>query len=450
VSLSVFSHIAEWEQEDPLGALCRRIAFAARRERNIIYDLDFAFADVKPEQIIEWLGNNPRILLIDKLNGFSSLSTANSKASDALADFLKHHFLREENQYFVFSSHVVSTVQNLAICLMAGRCDRSVITREIPLIRNIVDARKIFKWPKLNLREALSYGLLPSLIYMARLQELKKAHNQYLPFENRDRAIDECLKDGLVTDGSVRRLLANFVTGYIGGVMETLHPFMNTAENGKLRWIPYHMMEVLRKFALTAPSSDKNLREAMTKIINLIHEFFTAKESAGKAWENLFLLLVMIRVVSREFDKVILPLDLCADYSISFNEFIRSDKKPLETIDNVDEFVGCFTEPDRYLHVAIYQPNASFPLFDLIIAVHDKNVQGQLKDRKEIPKQKRTSRVMTKFDACVLVRGPPPRGKKMRWIVPSTSQIANFFGESGKHWTPEELNKLMGGQAFEE
>mmetsp|Transcript_20521 Transcript_20521/g.28358 ORF Transcript_20521/g.28358 Transcript_20521/m.28358 type:complete len:219 (-) Transcript_20521:95-751(-) len=213
------------------------------------------------------------------------------------------------------------------------------------------------------------------------------------------------------------------------------------------------MTKVLDNLEFSAPSLDESLRVALRKIVELFNELSTAEESSGKAWERLFLVVVISRVVSGKFDEVILPLDLSMDYFISFNQFIHSDKKPLESIVDIDEFVGCFTEPDRYPHVAIYQPkNAAFPLFDLIIAVHDKNVQGQLKDRKEIPKQKRTSRVMTKFDACVLVRGQPSQGEtrsKEQWIIPSKSEITTFFGESGKHWTPEEWNKLKIGQTFE-
>jgi len=213
------------------------------------------------------------------------------------------------------------------------------------------------------------------------------------------------------------------------------------------------MTEVLRIVVQEVPSLDENLKVAMTKIVNLFFEFSIAEESSGKAWESLFLLVVIIRVVSKQFDKVILPLDFSMDYSISFNQFIGSDQKPLVSIINVDEFIDDFTEPERYPHVAIYQPkNASFPLFDLVIAVYDKAFSRkiyayQLKEGKEIPKHN-TSLVMTEFEVCVLVRGQPPQGEtrsKEQWIFPSKYKIVDFFGESGKHWTPEEWNKLTKG-----
>mmetsp|Transcript_20522 Transcript_20522/g.28359 ORF Transcript_20522/g.28359 Transcript_20522/m.28359 type:complete len:237 (-) Transcript_20522:111-821(-) len=218
------------------------------------------------------------------------------------------------------------------------------------------------------------------------------------------------------------------------------------------------MTKVLDNLEFSAPSLDESLRVALRKIVELFNELSTAEESSGKAWERLFLVVVISRVVSGKFDEVILPLDLSMDYFISFNQFIHSDKKPLESIVDIDEFVGCFTEPDRYPHVAIYQPtNASFPLFDLIIAVYGKTGKRrlyayQLKEGREIPNLNTSQLEETKFDACVLVRGQPSQGEtrsKQRWIIPSKSEITAFFGESGKHWTPEEWNKLMIEQAFE-
>jgi len=449
VSFNAFSNIQRWEQENPLGALCRRIAFAARRERNATFQEDFANADVKPAQIIKWLGRNPRILLIDELNLCTSLSDKSNSSTD-FANFLKRHFLEKENQYFVFSSHVVSTVEKLSTYLDSVS-DRSIIIRELPLIRSVLNATKIFDWPQLNARQALFYGLVPAMIHFASIKEQEKK-GYVLPYWKRIVAIKECIKDGLVTNESVRRLLASFVDGDRFKVMEPLHQLMNTGENGKLRWIPYHMTEVLRIVVQEVPSLDENLKKAMRDIVNLFYEFSTVQESSGMAWENLFLLVVIIRVMSRQFDKVILPLDFSMDYSISFNEFYRYDKEPMVRIIKVDKFVKGFTEPDRYPHVAIKKStNALFPVFDLIIAVYDKASSRkiyayQLKEGREIPKRNTSRLGSTEFDACVLVRGQPQQGETRstdQWIIPSKSQIEDFFGESGKHWTPEEWKKLM-------
>ena len=47
------------------------------------------------------------------------------------------------------------------------------------------------------------------------------------------------------------------------------------------------------------------------------------------------------------------------------------------------------------------------------------------------------------------MRGLPPVTKKARphtiWTVPDADQMATFFGQSGKHWTPESWKALTAG-----
>jgi len=441
VSFHDFTPIDEWEATDHIAALCRRIAFAARRNRSETYFANFSNADVKPQHIVEWLGNNPRILLIDELNVLEYYPVE-SKISSRFAFYLKKNFLMQKNQYFVFSSHYVSAAGTLATYLDISS-PRLVSIIELPLIRKVCDAREIFNWPEMNLRHALFYGLVPALIYLARLENNGE---KYLPFSKRDNGIDDCIKKGIVTNKSVRNLFSSFITGNKHSVLEPLHELMNTAENEKLRWIPFHMTEVLRRFASSNdvfPPLEPSLQHAMLKINKLFEEFYDTNENSGEAWEKLFLIGVIVRVLSGQFDKVILPLDSSKDYSISFN-------KELTSIVDVDEFVGRFTKPDRYPHIEIGQPkHAAFAHYDLIILVHESKKKRklyayQLKEGSKIPDDP-VDKAKTKFEACVLMRGQSQglsRSTK-NWIIPSTSQIKEFFGESGKHWTPEEWRKLM-------
>jgi len=224
VSFNEFSLVGVWEEADPLGALCRRIAFAARRDRNATFEKDFANADVKPMQIIEWLGREPRVLLIDELSRCTTLSEK-STSSINLAFFLKKSFLQQENEYYAFSSHIFSTAVNLCI-YSDSFSERPIAIRKLPLIRNVLSARKIFNWPELNAGQALFYGLVPAMIHLARQQELYKE-----PYLAKDTAIDECIKDGLVTNRSVRNLLASFVDGDRYKVMKPLQLFMDLASS---------------------------------------------------------------------------------------------------------------------------------------------------------------------------------------------------------------------------
>ena len=444
VSFNDFSCIEEWEQADPLAALCRRVAFAARRERHARYK-DFAKADVKPHQIIEWMGSNPRVLLIDELNLVTSLSSS-SNSSNKLAKFLKINFLVEKHQYFAFSSHVISAVGKLSEYLDSGS-DRSIDIRELPLIHNVLNAMKVFQWPDLDARKAIFYGLVPALIHVARLKE--STNKPYLPFTKRDNAIEACIKNGLVTNKSILCLLANFLTGD-KNILEPLHILMNTAEEQRLRWIPFHMIEVLKRF-IDAPFLDENITVALFRINSLFDIFLSAKGKSGCAWEALFIAVLIIRIVTRKFDEVILPLDPSKEYSLSFNRYFATDKIPFLDVIKVDDLVSGITKPDKYPHVAIYYPShASFTPFDCIVAVYDSENSRrlyayELKEGDEIPDNNRCQQ----FEACVLVRGQPPEGKstsKKQWTFLSKSQIADFFGESGKHWTPVEWKRLTSSE----
>ena len=72
VSFNDFSSLDPWEMRDPVGALCRRIAFAAlkgREEFPTDDDFDsFRQTMVTEGDILSWLGDTPCILLMDELN----------------------------------------------------------------------------------------------------------------------------------------------------------------------------------------------------------------------------------------------------------------------------------------------------------------------------------------------------------------------------------------------
>jgi hypothetical protein len=93
VSFNGNTGISEWEQADPLAALCRRIAFAARQRPDPTKEMDqfeaFKFAVASSDQIKQWLGDTPCVLLIDELNLFSHLRDASFGPGTAFAAFLK-------------------------------------------------------------------------------------------------------------------------------------------------------------------------------------------------------------------------------------------------------------------------------------------------------------------------------------------------------------------------
>jgi hypothetical protein len=117
VSFNDWSSVKPWEQSQPLEALCRRIAASALCNLGIDdmhekYE-DFYNANVSADAVLKWLGKTPCVLLIDELNNLTSLND-DKVQSEPLVTFLKKHFLSSENRYFIFSSHVVSTIGQLS------------------------------------------------------------------------------------------------------------------------------------------------------------------------------------------------------------------------------------------------------------------------------------------------------------------------------------------------
>jgi hypothetical protein len=143
VSFNDTSSIHDWEQSKPLEALLRRIAFSARNNRDLTFS-NFRYVNVTETDIVKWLGSTPCVLLIDELNKIESLRSESGE-SKRFASFLKSYFLDSENNYCIFSSHIVSTAENL-VDYMSGLSTRGVIVQHLPLIPSIEIAKRNFKF----------------------------------------------------------------------------------------------------------------------------------------------------------------------------------------------------------------------------------------------------------------------------------------------------------------
>ena len=461
VTFNDYSSIQQWEQSKPVEALCRRIAFSALRNRdddNLRTEYEQFFnAHVTADVIVKWLHSTSCILFIDELNNLSSISEDNTQEAVGFAEFLKKNFLSARNRYFVFSSHVVSTTGQLAK-YMESSSARGVVIRALPLIPDVLTAANNFNWPALNARIALYYGLIPSMIHEAHLEEINQSLNVHLPTTKRRQAIKDCIDGGLVNDASVKDLLASFISGRSNLVPSPLLQLMNTIENEKVLWIPYHMTEVLRDFFR---SHSVSFTFHLQIIVDYFTQFMNAKEKSGDAWESLFVITLLIRCLTCEFDDVLLPLgkndsqlyDL-QHCSVSFNSYFKSANKTFGEFMNVDDFVSCFVKPDKIPHIAIYHPmHANFNMLDVIVAVYyddtTRELYGyQLKEGERTPPK---SSDVTLSDGNLMkttfwLRGKPSLLKQTKklhnWIVPSDDAVDVFFGESGKHWTPKAWNKL--------
>jgi hypothetical protein len=200
-----------------MGELCIRIAFAAFKGR-ITHDAQEFFELVDEKWVEDWLGNQKCILFIDELNVLHDAIDAN------LASFLKNIFLLRFGRGMVFSSHVPSLNRKLSD-FMNSDGNREVITRPLPVIPSLQDARTNFKFkfPTLSAQEALFLGLIPGLI-----AERKNKH----PISQRRASVVASYVEYLTELGGqkapaeVRMLLSTILTGNVGEVDESLRGLM--------------------------------------------------------------------------------------------------------------------------------------------------------------------------------------------------------------------------------
>jgi hypothetical protein len=352
VSFNNFSSLELWEHPDPLGALCRRIAFSALKQRDAtLAGFDkFRNTDVSENDISSWLGTTPCMLLIDELN--VGLDGAEAPRVAILAQFLKKHFLITQGRYFAFSSHVIPGGQGLTD-FMDYNSERGVVIQQLPLIPSMADARTKFQWPDLTVRQALFRARVPALISYTRGSVPR-------PFDKRKAAIDEVSHDW--NDVNVKELLGTFLSGEGSRVPQPLLQLMTVAPvkgQGKIVWIPFHMEHVLQSIA-GAATVDGALRAVATALNELFDGFETGKTSGGDSWEALFAIALVIRLVTKSFhcllelDDVMTPN---AVHSLSYNRFWEQQGHlAFPDITTLSELIEGLVEPVAYPHVAVYYP----------------------------------------------------------------------------------------------
>jgi hypothetical protein len=244
-------------------------------------------------------------------------------------------------------------------------------------------------------------------------------------------------------------LLETFITGdpdFVPKPLLQLMTVMRIDAKPKVRWIPYHMMEVLDSFAKQAVLKN---HWALNAIPQEFAQFVKAKDQSGDGWESLFVVVLLIRALSAKFDTKVLSLDAATftGCSVSLNTpFLLPVGKTFGEISDVEEFVEGIGQPAHHPHIAVYFPtHAQFELYDVIVAishsgVHMEKFGYQLKERKKLPK-KAASNVL---DKSLVIRGQPTAESinVRKWTVVGEAELCEFLGESGRHWTPMHWSHL--------
>lgn len=427
VSFNNYSAIQDWEHADPVAALCRRIAFAALNIKNPSkHDYDrFAKSNVVESDILKWLEDSQCVLLIDELNLFNTTR----EQANSIASFLKKRFLFDSGRFFVFSSHVLPRSVSLSN-FMDSLSDRGVKSRQLPLVpRNLRDARTKLGWPTLTVREALYRGRIPAFIWVTH-------KNPDFNFVKRAAAIESVFK--LWTGESVLEMLRSYITGAADAVFDPLLQLMNSSQDSKMIWIPFHMRHVLESCA-GVEKVDVGIRASVRVIANLLEAFQEGKTGGGDSWEAIFVVSLLIRLFTRENHPILyLASDLLNICSVSFNELWNGNHS-FEEAKCVEDLVRGMVKPSHYPHIAVYYPpHARFACYDVIVAIYEtaevRALRGyQLKEGREIPDDPGTCA------NSVLIRGVAAQRQELlrRWIMASDSDIDSFLGVTGASLAPK-------------
>ena len=394
---------------------------------------------MKEAHISRWLADTPCALLIDELN----VLELDKDTGPLLTKFLKEEFLLKPGRYFVFSSHVVPSGRGLAD-FMDSISERGLIIRQLPLIPSMSDTRSKLECPDLTVQQALFRGRVPALIYHTRFSV------QPPPFVKRTAAIAEVAHNW--DDNMVNDLLASFLYGDPALVPPSLLQLMSVSPEGKIVWIPFHMIHVLESISITSNALSPSVLEVVQTMHRNFQAFDAGKICGGSSWECLFIISAIARVAARQFCKL-LPLD-GGDFAhcrVSFSSLWgqKQGGRSLPHITTIEQLIEGLVVPRSYPHVAVfYPPHASFNTYDIIVVaycqVNDRQIFGyQMKEGSALPTKPASSLCQESY----VIRGSATDEDtdKLRsggWKVASDDDIDEFLGVTGRCLAPKEWRSL--------
>jgi hypothetical protein len=449
VTFNDFSSIQPDEQHDPLQALCQRIAFAALKDplldednkARAFEDFRSQIYDIRPKDIEKWIGSSRVILIIDELNNLTALTDEHSETAKSFGNFVKRLFIQPRGRYFVFSSHVLSTVATLGEFLDTGSA-RHVTLQELPLVDSLSTAMKHLHPSLHGAREAIYYGLMPGMVYETANRKVVAGKRAVAMRHYKESAID--------VNNDFKNILCSLFSGDVEKVPSPLHILLDACgEPGweKIRWVPFHLEYVMKNL----PLRDAALKLA-TELGELCKHLSESKESSGDGWEAVFVLFLLARCIIGATDEFLPGSWFETDPLVKFNSSYFNLSKPLSDCKNwedlkqgIEGYLGRNDDHPRTVSV-FFPSHAKFERYDVIAVYSDegkiKDVYGyQLKEGKANSKYP----VEKEFTKSFVVKGCPPGSSttdRNGWHIPCGVTIDKFFGESGKHWTPQEWVRL--------
>ena len=204
--------------------------------------------------------------------------------------------------------------------------------------------------------------------------------------------------------------------------------------------MPFHFEVVLKGFQRHIPGPNRVVAAAMA---SLCSRFLTDKECSGDSWESLFVLLLLVRSIAALHDDNFVPQDWfeCGSVNVKYNPY-KNAKRLFSKCTNWAQLKEGLI-PYQNPTISIFYPrHAQFKTYDAIVVYSENNkleyVYGyQLKEGRANSSQP----VDETFTRSFVINGLPSNDSIVTgsggWSIPSKKVIDDFFGVSGKHWTPQ-------------
>merc|ERR1712224_1039 len=173
--------------------------------------------------------------------------------------------------------------------------------------------------------------------------------------------------------------------------------------------------------------------------------------SSGDAWEALFVMFLLARCVAgipQNCDNSTVPEHWFSDdVQVTYNDLYKGDSTrtfgSCKSWKDLKKGLDC-SGTGRQLAI-FYPTHARFEVYDVIVVYLDGGIIKETWGYQCKEGKANSSHYANKeFTKSFVLKGQPPTDEDQNkgWSIPNNLVVANFFGESGSRWTPQEWRHL--------
>ena len=412
------SKVKRREGEGADGWLYRTIAHALLPEDNPLKDgLAEEFGGLTCEKgVLQTYVKNEKdmVLLIDELNQLivNSENEAEREAEERCAVFLKENFLSKKGNYFVFTSHVQETGEDLTI-YMNTESPRQVELTTLPVVTTLAEMKEMdqSRLSGLTHMQAAFYSRVPALLFCA--------------FSDRtlEKVVNRVMRRYALKNEDLNRLLPDFLeeifTGKGRPEMQAFHQLTDARQENTI-WIVGYIAEFLRR-----------CRHPYSKLAYWLDGMKSAETNDGKAWEKIVAVAFALRYIRAQMAGPMHGWLHGCEFGTHL-EFVEAD----QAARTVKDAIKALPEPGKYPALQLVLPTHSqLAVVDLMAVRREKGKEPKLvmaTQQKEGKQSIGSTMPPEQTAKYYWLRGNSAKESKEinGWSMPSQTEIDDFLGPS--------------------